>query len=157
FFGALHWIIPRLTGEPVLSKRLSWVVFFAWQAILTAASIGYLTGYAQGIEWGETPVFVDPFVILGVALLVINLGARIIRARRRKLYVSLWYFTAMMIWTPLVYVMGNYIPQFFVPGVGGAAVTGLFIHDLVGLSITPLGWGMMYYFIPVILKKPVWS
>ncbi|RMD99083.1 MAG: cytochrome oxidase, partial [Deltaproteobacteria bacterium] len=23
--------------------------------------------------------------------------------------------------------------------------------------VTPLGWGMMYYFVPVILKKPIWS
>jgi cytochrome c oxidase cbb3-type subunit I len=53
--------------------------------------------------------------------------------------------------------MGNFVPQYFVPGAGGAAVTGLYIHDLVGLTVTPLGWGMMYYFVPVILKKPVWS
>jgi cytochrome c oxidase cbb3-type subunit 1 len=36
-------------------------------------------------------------------------------------------------------------------------VTGLFIHDLVGLSVTPLGWGLMYYFVPVILKRPIYS
>ncbi|HIE96504.1 MAG TPA: cytochrome oxidase, partial [Fuerstia sp.] len=37
------------------------------------------------------------------------------------------------------------------------AVGGLFIHDLVGLFVTPLGWGMMYYFVPILLKKPIWS
>ena len=63
----------------------------------------------------------------------------------------------MLVWLPLTYVMGNFVPQYFVPGAGGAAVTGLYIHDLVGLTITPLGWGMMYYFVPVILKKPIWS
>ena len=34
---------------------------------------------------------------------------------------------------------------------------GLFIHDLVGLFVTPLGWGLMYYFVPIMLKKPIWS
>ena len=53
--------------------------------------------------------------------------------------------------------MGNYVPQFYLPGASGAAVTGLFIHDLVGLFVTPLGWGLMYYFVPVILRKPIWS
>jgi cytochrome c oxidase cbb3-type subunit 1 len=43
------------------------------------------------------------------------------------------------------------------PGASGAAVAGLFIHDLVGLTVTPLGWGLMYYFVPVILKRPVFS
>ena len=33
----------------------------------------------------------------------------------------------------------------------------MFIHDLVGLFVTPLGWGLMYYFVPILLKKPIWS
>ena len=37
------------------------------------------------------------------------------------------------------------------------AVGGLFIHDLVGLFVTPLGWGLMYYFVPILLRKPIWS
>lgn len=119
--------------------------------------VGIVGGRAQAIEWGETPVFADPFVILGAALLIANVATPILKVRSRKLYVSLWYFAAMMVWMPLTYAMGNYVPQFFVPGAGGAAVTGLYIHDLVGLTVTPLGWGMMYYFVPVLLKKPIWS
>ena len=34
---------------------------------------GQLAGYGQGIEWGETPVFVDPLVMVGLVLLVVNL------------------------------------------------------------------------------------
>ena len=34
------------------------------------------------------------------------------------LYVSLWYFLAAFAWTGLVYFMGNYLPQFWVPGHG---------------------------------------
>ena len=43
--------------------------------------------------------------------------------------------------------------------VGNAAgpLLGLYIHDLVGLWVTPMGWGMMYFFVPIILKKPIWS
>ena len=43
------------------------------------------------------------------------------------------------------------------PGTSAGAVAGLFIHDLVGLFVTPLGWGLMYYFVPILLKKPIWS
>ena len=53
--------------------------------------------------------------------------------------------------------MGNFMPQYFVSGTSAGAVGGLFIHDLVGLFVTPLGWGMMYYFVPILLKKPIWS
>lgn len=157
FMAALYWIVPRLTGQRVLSKKLSWVIFGAWQLIISLAMVGIIGGKAQAIEWGETPTFVDPLVVVGAALLIANVATPILRIRARKLYVTLWYFGAMMVWMPLTYVMGNFVPQYFVPGAGGAAVTGLYIHDLVGLTVTPLGWGMMYYFVPVILKKPVWS
>jgi cytochrome c oxidase cbb3-type subunit 1 len=157
FLGGLYWAIPRISGHPVLSRRLSWFVFWAWQAVLTATFAGILAGHAQGIEWGETPVFVDPVVVAGLLLAGINFLAPIVRSGGRPIYVSLWYFTAGIVWTLLNYLMGNYVPEFFLPGASGAAVTGLFIHDLVGLFVTPLGWGLMYYFVPVILKKPIWS
>jgi len=53
--------------------------------------------------------------------------------------------------------MGNFFPQYWVGGTASAALVGLFIHDLVGLFVTPIGWGLMYYFVPIILKKPIWS
>ncbi|MFQ5770558.1 MAG: cbb3-type cytochrome c oxidase subunit I, partial [bacterium] len=99
----------------------------------------------------------DPLVVVGWVLIVTNLIVPIIKTQERGLYVSSWYFLAAFIWTALTYVMGNYFPQFFTPGTAGAAITGLFIHDLVGLLVTPLGWGLMYYFVPLILKKPIWS
>ena len=157
FIAMLHWVVPRLTGFPMLHPMLSRLILVAWQLVVAATAVGILTGYAQAIEWGETPLLVDHFAVLGVALLVINVGSSIWKTGGKKLYVTLWYFTAMLIWTPLVYIMGNYLPQYFVPGAGGAAITGVYIHDLVGLSVTPLGWGMMYYFVPVLLEKPIWS
>ena len=157
FIAALHWIVPRLTGKPMLSRVLSRIVFVTWQGIVLATAVGLLGGHAQAIEWGETPTWVDPLVLVGGALLIANVGGSIWQVRSRNLYVSLWYFGAMLVWLPLVYAMGNFVPQYWVPGAGGAAVTGLYIHDLVGLTITPLGWGMMYYFVPTMLKKPIWS
>lgn len=157
FLGAVHWVVPRLTRYPVASRRLSWFIFGAVQAIVLATAFGLLAGHAQAIEWGETPLYVDPFVVLGLILMGINFSVPIYKASRKPLYVSLWYFSVAFVWTTLNYVMGNFIPQFFTPGAAGAAIVGLFIHDLVGLLVTPIGWGLMYYFVPVILKKPIWS
>ena len=153
-----YWTVPRVSGYPVLNRRLSWLIFWAIQAGVVATAAGLLGGYAQGIEWGETPIFIDPFITLGLILLAINFLPPILKASREApLYVSLWYFTGALVWTIMVYIMGNYIPQFFVPGAAGTAIAGNFIHDLVGLLVTPLGWGLMYYFVPVIIRKPIWS
>lgn len=157
FFGMLYWAVPRLTGLRVWKRWVSLFLFWAWQAILAGTLVGILLGHAQGVEWAETPIFVDPVVVIGVLLMTVNFYVPIVKTKEKPLYVSLWYFTAAFVWTGLVYIMGNYLPQWFAPGVAGAAIGGLYIHDLVGLFVTPLGWGMMYYFVPLILRKPIYS
>ncbi len=156
FLGLLHWAIPRLTLRPVLSLRLSWFIFAAWQVVVLATAGGILAGQAQAIEWGETPVWIDPLALAGLLLVAVNFLVPIVRTPG-PLYVSLWYFMAAFVWTFLTYAMGNFLPEYFIPGTGGGAVAGLFIHDLVGLFVTPIGWGLMYYFVPILLEKPIWS
>ncbi len=156
FLGVLHWAIPRLTLKPVLDKRLSWFILGAWQVVVLSTAGGILLGEAQALEWGETPVWIDPLAIAGLLLVGINFGWPIFKMKG-PMYVSLWYFMAMFVWTPLTYAMGNFMPEYFVSGTSAGAVGGLFIHDLVGLFVTPLGWGLMYYLVPILLKKPIWS
>jgi cytochrome c oxidase cbb3-type subunit I len=163
FLGTLHWVVPRLTLHPVYNKKipglnigLSWAIFVAWQLVVIATALGIMFGHAQGVEWGETPVWIDPVALIGLLLVAINFMVPISQTRG-PLYVTSWYFIAAFIWTFLTYAMGNFIPQYFVSGTSAGAVGGLFIHDLVGLFVTPLGWGLMYYFVPIALKKPIWS
>ncbi|MBX3415154.1 MAG: cbb3-type cytochrome c oxidase subunit I [Pirellulales bacterium] len=156
FLGALHWSVPRLTLKPVASRELSYFIFLAWQVVVVSTAVGIMFGQAQGIEWGETPVWIDPLALAGLALVAFNFFVPIGRTKG-PLYVTLWYFMAAFVWTFLTYAMGNFLPQYFVPGTSGGAIAGLFIHDLVGLFVTPLGWGLMYYFVPIMLGKPIWS
>lgn len=156
FLGALHWVVPRLTLRQVAHQGLSYLIFGAWQIVVLSTAIGILLGEAQGLEWGETPTWIDPLAQLGLLLVAINFLTPIIMTRG-PMYVTLWYFTAAFIWTFLTYAMGNFVPEYFVAGTSAGAVGGLFIHDLVGLFVTPLGWGLMYFFVPILLKKPIWS
>jgi cytochrome c oxidase cbb3-type subunit 1 len=156
FLGMLHWAIPRLTLRPVLSRPLSWFIFFAWQVVVLSTAAGIILGQAQALEWGETPVWIDPLAQVGLVLVAINFIAPIARTHG-PMYVSLWYFLAALVWTVLVYAMGNFIPEYFFAGAPAAAIGGLFIHDLVGLFVTPLGWGMMYFAVPILLRRPIWS
>ena len=159
--GLLEYVVPRLTGRPVLSQKVAWLAFFAWNAILVAAVAGYLLGEMQAIEWGETPTWLDPVILAALAIVAVNnvLGpiARHALSERRGLYVSNWYFVAAFVWTGINYFVGNFFPQYWVPGSAGASLTSMYIHDLVGLYVTPVGWGLMYYLVPVVLRKPIYS
>lgn len=167
FLGALYWVVPRLTKRRVLSDWLGWTIFWVYLFIVLWAVVGILAGYAQAVEWGETPsafaangswLFpIDELVMVGLTLIAIQFLTPIFQhGSKQPMYVSLWYFSVAFIWVILTYAMGNYLPE-LIPGAGGATYVGLFIHDLVGLLVTPLGWGMMYYFVPSLLKKPIWS
>ncbi|MFO0914309.1 MAG: cbb3-type cytochrome c oxidase subunit I [Pirellulales bacterium] len=178
FLGMLHWAVPRLTLRPVASRPLSYFIFIAWQVIVLSTAVGIIVGPtlqaqpwvqamaakyhlsmtlgAQGLEWGETPFWIDPVALLGLALVAFNFFVPISKAAA-PMYVTLWYFMAAFVWTFLTYAMGNLLPEYTVTGTSAGAISGLFIHDLVGLFVTPLGWGMMYYFVPIILKRPIWS
>ncbi|MCA9070869.1 MAG: cbb3-type cytochrome c oxidase subunit I, partial [Planctomycetaceae bacterium] len=95
FLGGLHWAVPRLTLKPVLDRRLSWVIFGAWQLVVLSTAVGLLLGQAQALEWGETPVWIDPVAQLGLLLVAINFMAPIIKLKG-PMYVTLWYFIAAL-------------------------------------------------------------
>ena len=157
FLAMLYWTVPRLTGKRVTSSKLGWLIMVAWNAIVGLTYVGLHMGEAQAVEWGETPVWVDPLVVVGAILVWIQFYKPIIKSEEKALYVSLWYFSAGFIWLGLTYIMGNFFPQYLVAGNAAGPLLGLYIHDLVGLWVTPMGTGMMYFFVPIILRKPIWS
>ncbi len=52
--------------------------------------------------------------------------------------------------------MGNVVPE-FLPGAAGAAISGLWIHDAVGLFVTPLALAIIYFVIPASTGRPIFS
>lgn len=157
FFGIVYYMIPKLTGYKVWSETFGKILFFAYNIVVLLVVAMILGGHAQALEWGETPVVLDPIIAIAVVAIVANMLAPVWKARNKQFYVTVWYVVAALIWTPLVYVMGNFLPQYWMPGTGGASIVSMYIHDLVGLFVTPIGVGMIYYLLPILLKKPVYS
>jgi cytochrome c oxidase cbb3-type subunit 1 len=61
------------------------------------------------------------------------------------------------VWTVFNYAFGHFILPFSMPGVNNAAMHGLYIHYVVGLWITPAGLAVIYYFLPLAAKRPLYS
>lgn len=158
FFALIMYIVTKLTDKPIFSRKLGWFVFYSYNILVLATVVMILGGHAQALEWGETPTLLDPFISVVVVLFVFNIvGGPIWQSRSKPFYVSLWYILAALIWTPLVYVMGNFLPEYVFEGTGGATITSMYIHDLVGLFVTPVGIAMVYYLLPVLMRKPLYS
>jgi cbb3-type cytochrome oxidase subunit 1 len=113
-------------------------------------------GFSQPLEWAEFPVIVDVFVILAFLLMLVQFVRPLLRVPAGDLYVSGWYITGGLVFTTLAYPIGNLVPEFVV-GAKGAAFSGLWIHDAVGLFVTPLALAMAYYVIPSVTQRPIYS
>jgi len=68
----------------------------------------------------------------------------------------MWYIIGALVFTLFAYPMGNFVPE-LVPGARGAAFSGLWIHDAVGLFVTPLAVGILYFVIPAATRRPIFS
>lgn len=155
--SVVFYIVPRLTGRRLWAEPLAWAVVAAWNLVLAFSVASLLLGFNQGIELGELVWQLDAAVAVVLTGLAVVVVGTILKREEPKIYVSLWYVMAGVVWTPLNWVLGNFGMGFFATGANSADLHGFYLHNLVGLTITPLGVAMAYYFLPVTAKKPLFS
>jgi cbb3-type cytochrome c oxidase subunit I len=157
FLAFLYHAVPILTGRPVTSRRLGLWLFALWNfAAIAPGWVLVLAGVSQPLEWAEFPLVVDVLVVIGLVLAAVQFLPGFFARGLESLYVSSWYILGALIFTLLAYPMGNIVPE-FVAGAGGAAFSGLWIHDAVGLFVTPLALAIIYFVIPVSTGRPIYS
>ena len=157
FLAFFYYAVPRLANRPVFSRKLGWVLFCIWNfAVVLPGWVLVAAGFSQPLEWAEFPLVVDAFVVLAFILMVFEFVLPFLKARLSDLYVSAWYIIGGIIFTMLAYPVGNFVPE-LVPGARGAAFSGLWIHDAVGLFVTPFALAIAYYVIPATTRRPIYS
>ena len=157
FLAFFYYVVPRLTNRPVTSRKVGWLLFAIWNfAVVLPGWTLVLLGHSQPLEWAEFPLIVDLFVVIGLALSIVQFVLPFLKVKLGEIYVSGWYLIGGLIFTLLAYPVGNLVPQ-LVPGAMGAAFSGLWIHDAVGLYVTPLVLVMAYWVIPATTGRPIWS
>jgi cbb3-type cytochrome oxidase subunit 1/cbb3-type cytochrome oxidase cytochrome c subunit len=157
FFAFLYHAVPVLTGRTVTSPTLGRWLFGIWNfAVVVPGFVLVLAGVSQPLEWAEFPLVVDAFAIVGLTLAAIQFLPPFFRQGLAALYVSSWYVIGSLIFTLLAFPMGNIVPE-LVPGAAGAAFSGLWIHDAVGLFVTPLALAILYFVIPASTGRPIFS
>src|ERR1700716_2878225 len=157
FLAFFYHAVPRLANGPWLSRKLGWILFWIWNcAVVLPGWVLVAAGFSQPREWAEFPLVVDAFVVLAFVLMVFEFVLPFLKARLSDLYVSAWYIIGGIIFTMLAYPVGNLVPE-LVPGARGAAFSGLWIHDAVGLFVPPFAAAIAYYVIPATTRRPIFS
>ncbi|RKD23876.1 hypothetical protein BEP19_05460 [Ammoniphilus oxalaticus] len=154
--GCMFYIVPKLLRTKLWSEKLGNFTCVLWNLGITAGVVILATGYSTGVEYAELPLWLDILVAVLAILVAVNVFMTIKNRKEQQLYVSIWYFVGSLIWLPGVWIVGN-VPAPLVGGAIQANMNWFYGHNVLGLWFTTVGIGTMYYLLPKLTGKPIYS
>ena len=160
------YIVQRTTGARLFGGNLAWFVFWGYQLFIIMAASGYLLGITQSKEYAEPEWYVDIWLtIVWVSYLVVFTGT-LVKRKEPHIYVANWFLLAFIVTVAMLHLVNNAaIPVSFLgvksyslfSGVQDALTQWWYGHNAVGFFLTAGFLGMMYYFLPKQVNRPVFS
>jgi cytochrome c oxidase cbb3-type subunit 1 len=161
-FGLLYYITQRLCGVPLWSRRLGiWSAALYWIPTITGI-YSFPFGTNWGWEYAEFPIWlgfipVKFLVLVAYTFITVNIYMTIAARKYEKMYVSLWYIMATLLWGAVTWIAGNFAIGFLPEGISRVNMSFFYVHNLVGLIFTPMGLAIAYYFLPKMSNSPIYS
>ena len=163
-FTAVYYALPRLLKTPMYSKALSRIHFWGWQLIIVLAAVTLLFGFTTGKEYAELEWPIDIFITLIWVVFGINMFGTILTRRERHLYVAIWFFIGSWVTVAMLHIVNSFeYPVSFMKsyswyaGVQDALVQWWYGHNAVAFFLTTPYLGLMYYFLPKVAERPIYS
>lgn len=163
-FGAVYYSSQRLLKARLFNDILSRIHFWGWQFLIVGAAISLFLGFTHGKEYAELEWPFDIAITVLWVVFAVNFFGTIIRRRERHIYVALWFYIATIITVAVLHIVNSLeIPVSFMKsypiyaGVQDALVQWWYGHNAVAFFLTTPFLGLMYYFIPKAVNRPVYS
>ncbi|WP_083257249.1 cbb3-type cytochrome c oxidase subunit I [Arcticibacter eurypsychrophilus] len=154
--GLAYYVVPRVSNVPLASLKIGWWSLWLINASVVLGSLALMAGINNG--GGEYREYIWPIQLLfAIALIItlINFIKTVARRNTKEIYVSNWYIIASIIFTITITVVA-YVPA-WQNGMGETIVQGYYMHQGVGMWFMLLTLGLVYYFLPQQLNKPIYS
>ena len=163
FIAAILYIIPKLCGTQLKHARFLYWTAWLWNLavaldliLIWAGIVGHPLLSIQPYEYAEAPTLVDILIVLCAVSVIFAVHRTVLARTRPTLYVSVWYLLGGLYTTAITYLVGNFLTMAFT-GLGNQMIEAWWLHNAVGMFITPLGLGIAYYVIPVAAQQPIYS
>lgn len=154
--GLGYFVVARTSGTTVHSYRMGW---WAWGLInlsVVAGNLCLMAGINNG--GGEYREYIWPAMLpfaLGLILTFRNFYRTVAARRIGEIYISNWYILAALVWTIVLATIG-YLP-WYQNGLGETVIQGYYMHQGVGMWFMTFTLGLLYYYLPSALNKPIHS
>jgi cytochrome c oxidase cbb3-type subunit 1/cytochrome c oxidase cbb3-type subunit I/II len=163
FISAILYIVPRLSEVQLQLPKLAYAAGWIWNlaillnlTLIWTGIVGHPFLSIQPYEYAEAPLLVDILIVISAVLVIISVHTTVLKRKRERLYVSIWYLLGGLYTTAITYLVGNFFVLAF-SGLGNQIIHAWWLHNAVGLFITPLGVGIAYYLIPIAARQPLYS
>lgn len=163
-FAGIYHSSQRLLKTRTASDALSKFHFWAWQAIIVAAAITLPLGYTQGKEYAELEWPIDLAITVVWVAFAVNFFWTLAKRNEKHLYVAIWFYIATIITVAILHVVNSVaIPVFALKsysaygGAQDALVQWWYGHNAVAFFLTTPILGIMYYYVPKAVDRPVYS
>jgi cytochrome c oxidase cbb3-type subunit 1 len=154
--GLAYYIASRSSGTKLYSAPLAWAGLALFNAAAVAGTVALDLGYNDGnLEYREWPWWIRGIFLAALVVTASNLIATVARRRSEDIYLSNWYMIGATLWTSIIAVVA--IVPWYQYGLGQVAVSGFYMHNAVGMWFTPLALGVIYYALPKLLNRPIYS
>lgn len=154
--GLSHYVVTRVSNMENYSIRRGYISLILINLAVLAGTISLLAGVNNG--GGEYREYIWPIMItfgIGVAISTHNLFRAVAKRAVKEIYISNWYIISGFMFIVIVILVG-YIPL-WQDGVGETITQGYYMHQAIGMWFMMINLGLMYYFLPQQLNKPIYS
>lgn len=154
--GLGYYVVPTVSNTKLYSIKWGWIALILTNLQVTIGSISLMVGINNG--GGEFREYIWPIMALfAVALILtlINFINTVANRTTKEIYISNWYIVSSIIFTIIV-ASTAYLP-FWQDGMGETIVQGYYMHSGVGMWFTLFTLGLLYYFIPQQVNKPIYA
>lgn len=163
-FAGVYYSTQRLCKARLFNDILGRIHFWGWQLIIVAAAITLPLGMTTGKEYAELEWPIDIAITVIWVVFAINFFGTLVRRRERHIYVALWFYIATIVTVAVLHIVNSIsLPVSFMKsypvyaGVQDALVQWWYGHNAVAFFLTTPFLGLMYYFVPKAVNRPVYS
>ena len=154
--GLGYYVVPIVSNTKIYSIKLGWIALILTNLMVILGTICLMSGINNG--GGEFREYIWPVMAFFAVALILTLANFIMTVANRttkEIYISNWYIVSSIIFTIIV-ALTAYLP-FWQDGISETIVQGYFMHSGVGMWFTLYTLGLLYYFIPQQINKPIYA
>jgi cytochrome c oxidase cbb3-type subunit I/II len=163
-FMGVYYSLQRLLKARMFNDTLSKIHFWGWQLIIVSAVITLPLGFTTSHEYAELEWPIDIAITIIWVVFGVNMFGTILKRREKHMYVAIWFYIATFVTIAVLHIVNSFelpisiFKSYYVfAGVQDALVQWWYGHNAVAFFLTTPYLGMMYYFLPKMANRPIYS